>query len=468
MLTDHEGKFEFDQFTSSNTALLEVRKPGFYFGIDTNTSSTMLRADQLKSPVVVRLYPEALITGTLTSSDGTPLPQVFVSAMRRAYNDFGLQWFAVGHGMTNSHGEFRLAVPPGDYRIETNFSPRLRDSSSAVLPLIVPAPGSSGASGTIHMSSGTEQRFELHPVVSRTYAVGVRLDPLQERTFPILIARSSDGTVFPARVMRSGGPENPGEMRVALPSGTYTLIASVNRGDDVEYGEATVTVTDQDIDGIALHMAPVSPIPIQLVVDPDSASDKAPPTPQQLGLIMQNIQDSTFHIGNSTFMVMSQGGKDASLRPTPGVYRLTARSSGTWYVKSASYGTTDLLQQEMTVTAGGGSSPIVVTVSDQTGSLQGSVRQNDAPASAWVYAIPTSPSAMPVYTMHSGMDGSFTFSSLPPGTYQVVSFQSRYSADYRDPKAMAPFSSSMRSVTISSGNKATVDLNVVPDTEINP
>jgi hypothetical protein len=66
------------------------------------------------------------------------------------------------------------------------------------------------------------------------------------------------------------------------------------------------------------------------------------------------------------------------------------------------------------------------------------------------------------------MDGSFNFPFLPPGTYQAISFENRHSLDYRDPKALAPFSTYVRSVTITSGNKATLDLDAVPDAEMNP
>jgi len=462
MLTDHEGKFEFDQFGPATTAILEVRKPGFYLSTEMGASSLTLRSNQLAAPVVVRLYPEALITGTLTAPDGTPLSQVLVNARRSAYNDGGHQWFVTANSITNSRGEFRLAVPPGDYRIETNFSPRLRGSGNAILPLVVPAAGAS-----IHMSGGTEQHFDLRPVVSRTYTVALRIDPLPERGFPMILARSGDGSVFPANVIRSG-PDAGDDMRVALPSGTYTLIANVNMGENTQYGETMVTITDQNLSGVTLHMSPVAPIPVQVVVDPGATSDKTPPTPQQLGLMMQNAQETMSRMGSNVFMVASAGDRGAYLRPTPGIYRLSARGSGQWFIKSATYGTTDLLQQEMTVAAGAGSFPVVVTVSDQMGGLQGAVKLNGSPGSAWIYVIPTGTSAVPFYTNRSGMDGSFNVPNLPPGSYQVIAFENRHMVDYRDPKTLAPFTTYVRSVTVSQGNKATVDLDAVTDTELKP
>lgn len=463
MLTDHEGKFEFDQFVATNSAVLEVRKPGFYFSPEMGVTTKILRVGDLGAPIVTRLYPEALLTGTLTGSDGTPLPHVMVSVLRSNYSEAGRQWASIGQSMTNSRGEFRLTVPSGDYRIATNFSPQGGGSSSAVLPLVTPTPGSAGEDSSIHISSGTEERFDLHPVVSRTYMVGVRFETPEEHNFPMLLARSSDGTVFPVAMLR-GEPDD--ERRIALPSGTYTLIANLARDGSMEYGEASVTVAGHDISGVILRLASVAPIPIQVLVDPESTSDKTPPTAQQLGLQLQSVQGN--QIGSLTsFWVMGAGaGGGASLRPVPGTYRLSARNTGQWYVKSANYGSNDLLQQNMTVAAGAGSSPVVITVSNQMGGLQGTAKRNSVPASAWIYVVPNAPSAVPFYSVRSGMDGSFNFPSLPPGSYQVICFESRYMADFHDPKALAPFATYVHNITVTQGSKSTVDLDELPDTEM--
>jgi hypothetical protein len=145
-----------------------------------------------------------------------------------------------------------------------------------------------------------------------------------------------------------------------------------------------------------------------------------------------------------------------------------ARNSGQWFVKSASYGTADLLQQDLAIAPGSGSSPIVVTVSNQTGSLTGVATLNGNAASVWVYLIPTGPSATPVYTTRSGADGSINLSYLPPGTYQAIAFESRHSANYRDPKAFAAYSTYLHSVSVNPGEKTTLSVDAIPTTELVP
>jgi hypothetical protein len=469
VLTDHEGKFEFDEFVSSGSAMLQVTKPGFYSSPEAEANISIgLGRDQIAAPIVVRLYPEALLTGTLTAADGTPLPQIMVTAQRSVYNESGHQWMQVANNATNSRGEFRLAVPPGDYRIETQFSPRLSGTSRSVLPMIVPASNSSTESSSIHMISGSEERFDLHPVVGTAYPVAVHFDPPIERAFPAILARSSDGTVLPVGMARA--PD--GNMRVELPSGTFTLIANLNMGEVFEYGEATITVADHPVSGVVLRVVPVPTIPVELIQDSASTSDKAPappqPTVQQLGLMLESSQDVPLRRGSFSVGPASAGGGSSAFRLPPGTYHFVARNSGQWFVKSATYGTVDLLQQDLTITSSAGSTPVIVTVSNRTGSLGGVATLKGNPASVWVYLVPMGSSATPVYTMRSGTDGSINFPNLPPGNYQAIAFEGRHSANYRDPKVFADYATYVRSVNVNSGEKATLSLDAVPSMELVP
>jgi len=465
MLTDHEGKFEFDQFLATGGVTLQVTKPGFYSSADGDpNSNTALRSDQLTTPIIVRLYPEGLLTGTITAPDGTPLPQVMVTAQRSMYNDTGHQWMAIANNMTNSRGEFRLPVPAGDYRIETGFSPRMREANKIIIPLVVPAANSIGTSETIHLSSGAEEHFDLHPTVGTAYAVKVHLESWMERAVPNLIARSSDGTVLPVNT-RNG---QDGDLTVELPSGTYSLIASFINGETTEYGETTVTITDHPVSGVVLRMFNVPAIPVRLIVDSGSTSDKAPPTIQQLGLMIESMQDSPLRRGGFSTGPITSRDQESYFRAPPGTYRLMARNTGQWFVSSATYGSTDLLQQELTIAPGSGSSSIVVTVSNRTGNLQGTAMINGVAASTWIYLVLSGPSAAAVYTVRSGQDGSFTSPYLPAGTYQSIAFETRHAANYRDPKALAAYSTYMHSVTVNAGDKTTLEINAVPATELLP
>ena len=145
-----------------------------------------------------------------------------------------------------------------------------------------------------------------------------------------------------------------------------------------------------------------------------------------------------------------------------------AHGMGAWFIKSATYGTTDLLDKDLTVSAGASGDTIRLAVSSQTGSLKGTISLSGMPSSCWVYLTPTSPSAASFFSAHSGLDGSYNFPNLPPGSYRAVAFEQRYATNFRAPDTLEKFAGYIGTITVSSGNKASLDLNAVPTKELHP
>jgi hypothetical protein len=464
VLTDHEGKFEFDQFTGTGSSL-EATKPGFYLSSDPGEGSSLsLQPGQLAAPIQVRLYPEALLTGTVTAPDGEPLQHVPVMARRSVFDEMTRRWIPVAQSQTDSHGDFRLPVPPGNYRVETRYTTQVSEGSEVVLPVSVPAEAQSTLSNMIHIGSGEELHFDLHPAMSRAYTVTARLEAPSERGFPGMTARSTSGTTIPVSFQRTGGA-NEGKMQ--LPSGTYTLTASMVSPENSAQGETTVTVPNHDVSGVVLRLAPNPSIPVELVMDSSVTSDNStPPNIQQLGLMMQNTDIDSERGG--TVQIETGRNGTPSFNVAPGSYRLQARAHGAWYVKSASYGDSDLLDHEMVVGPGSGGAPIRVTVSNQSGSVQGTATLNGVPAVCWIYLIPSFPSASPFISLRSGSNGVYNVAYLPPGTYQAIAFEHRHSADYRDPESLAAYTTHVHSVTVNEGDKSSLDLDAVTAAEVVP
>jgi len=471
MLTDQEGRFSFRSIEAasngSNSSLnLRVTKPGYYGDSDGNAMlMTSVAPAQLTAPVTLKIYPEALITGTLTSTDGTPLPHVLVSAQRSIYSERGHQWIPIGQHMTDSRGMFRLTVPAGDYRVETGFMPRFEGSSQGIIPSIYPSITSSDTSEYFHVGAGTEERINLHPLVSPTYMVTMNFDRSSgQGGIPLLTARSTTGAMIPANYTRT--PTSGGGV-VHLPLGTYTLIASQNFGGATEYGETTVTVTGANTPPATLHLATLPAIPVEVVVDSAATSDKTPPSVQQLGLLLSSSQPSSLGRQTSFGIINSRDGA-FFLNATPGTYRLIGLAAGEWFVRAATYGGTDLLQHELIIAQGSGSAPIRLTVSDQTGSLAGTAKLNGVPAATWVYLIPSGPSANPVYTVRSSAAGAFNFAHLPPGAYRAIAFETRHQDDYRSPQRFSRYATWIRNATVMAGNRASLELEAIPDSEMQP
>jgi hypothetical protein len=218
---------------------------------------------------------------------------------------------------------------------------------------------------------------------------------------------------------------------------------------------------------VILRFTPVPSIPVELLIDGSSTTESTTPGLSQLGLVLNSeLADSDGgYVGvglssrtNQTFFFLAP----------PGNYRLVGRNSGTWYIKSASYGDSDLLTQDLDVAPGASGVPIRITVSSETGSLQGTVKLNGNPVAAWIYVIPNGPSAQANYSTRSSSTGSYNFAHLPPGSYQAIAFERQHTADYRAPGGLSPFDNRANSITISIGDKPTLNLEAVPAAEVIP
>ena len=393
VLTDHDGKFHFDQNTASSANIL-VTKPGYSASTEMQDGGNLfLQGAQLSEPLELRLYPEALMTGTVLAPDGSPLPRIPVSVARSIYDDNGHRWVTVGQEQTDSHGNFRVTEPAGEYRLETRYTPVDRTTGEAVLPVTVPSEGSSNTMQAIRIHAGEELHFDLRPAVSPTHTVTLSTPSSEGREFVRVSARSSNGSTLQVNPQMSG---DVGTTKIQLPQGTYTVTARRNNPESPEEAETTVTVPDHDISGVVLQFSPIPSIPVELNIDTSATSDNGqPPTLMQLGLMLQSDQADPER-GDSTLRPTTRRDQTFVFTAPPGSYRLQGRSTGEWYIKSASYGDTDLLQDALVVVPGSAGTPIRVTVSNVTGSLQGTVNLNGSPSACWVYLIPTSPNAQSV------------------------------------------------------------------------
>jgi hypothetical protein len=463
VLTDSEGRFRFEQNKESSANLL-VTKPGFYASAEYGDAGNLyLQSAQLAAPLELRIYPEALLSGVVLAPDGTPLPEISVTAMRRVYDEMGRRWVPADQRQTDVHGNFRIPVPAGEYRVQTGYLPRSTAISKAVLPVAVPSGSASNTSQLIRIYSGEEQTFELRPAVSAIHTVGIsQVRP--DRGFLRISARASNG----GSVQVSSMPSSGDETKIQLPQGTYALtVRTMGDTDAPEQAETTVTVPDHDISGVALRFSPVPSIPVELLIDEASSSDASTTVLAQLGLSLQSEQADSDG-GSASVRLSPRSNQTFFFSAAPGSYRLVGRNSGAWYIKSAGYGDSDLLEQELVVAPGASGTPIRIVVSNQTAALQGTVHLNGDPAASWVYLIPNRRSAQADYSTRSSSTGSYSFDHLPPGSYQAIAFERRHSADYRDSESLTPFGGHVQSVTVNVGDKPTLNLEAVPATEVIP
>jgi hypothetical protein len=466
MLTDSEGHFSFPRVDPVPTNA-SAMKPGYSFTqAPGDAQEISIPQESLADPLILRLYPEALLVGTVTDEDALPLKNVRVTALRGANEEDGHRWLAVGVAHTNARGQFRLGVPAGDYRVASEYlklSPQ-----KALLPAGLPA---STGEPPLHIRSREQASTDLHPVTAALVEVLARADGESVRDLSQMNAVSQSGRRFPVAF----SPTDSGEIQMSLPVGTYTLEVKHRSFGSEGSDLASINVTQPGTQPlpVTLHFAPVASVPIEIREDDASIAaananlgrGQTAPTASTLGLTLEPLDGTA---SDNEPLRPIQRYTEASFVAPAGTYRLRARTNSGWYITSATAGGNDLLSHELLVAAGAASLPIQIVVSNQTATLKGNVKAGDQPAQAWIYLVATYPSATPLLTLHSGKDGTFSTTLLPPGSYNAIAFSHRNLFDPYDPDALANYTTRLTNVTVQAGEKASLDLELTPDAESKP
>ncbi|WP_263384154.1 carboxypeptidase-like regulatory domain-containing protein [Granulicella arctica] len=433
-------------------------KPGYYPSPDLSESASItLHAPFPDTTIDLRIYPEAILTGELTAPSGEILAGLLVQAKRSSYDMLGHRWTQTAVTRTDDHGAFRLAVNPGEYVLRVLFSPATSLRAEVVLPLSFPEQSSSGFARTVLARGGETQHFELRAKLARTVTVTARLEPDPGRGNLRMTAYDADGDEFPLRATPTG---TPGSIRMDIPSGTYLVKARKEGADLGMEAETRITVGDREIGGLTLLFSFVSPVPIELRSDPAS-SNNTPPSVSDLDLSLESTQDDFGDNSYNSERPVLRGSQMPFFNPAAGTYRL--RSLGaTWFIQSATYGTSDLLRQDLVIVPGAGAVPIRIVASNKTASLTGTVRHDGRPVAAWIYLISSTPSATPIVMIHSSADGSYSRPNIAPGTYRVIAFEHKHDLNFEDQETLTAFGGELRSVTLNSTDQSTLNLELAP------
>jgi hypothetical protein len=465
VLTDSLGHFEFPQYTQSS-GNITLRKPGYVQQLDQADGLSAQQIADLTASLELKLYPDAIIAGSISGSDGQMLARVAVTLVRETVNDSRQRAQPAGFTQTDSHGAFRFETPPGRYRLHASMQGRAAEAGEVMVPVDYPEGGLAGVkNATFSLGSGEERRVDLQARVTASYPVTFRADSEAVRGGMQVLVTPSSGSSFsvfaqPART--------PGEFHIDLPSGAYQVRAILRDRENMQEGESKVTVAGAPVEGIAMHFAPAPRLPVELIVDASSVASgqsqgslaATPPTVNinQFNLSLQDLSSRGETAGGEV-MLNTRADQPSLFQASTGTYRLHGQNSGTWYVRSATYGTTDLLTDHLVVAPGSGGQAIRIIASNQSGKVSGAVLMNGAASSGFIYLIAHQPSLTPVRMVRAA-NGTYS-SNLPPGTYTLVAFDRSFPGDLTDPEVVSKLTGA-QIAQVTDGGAATADLTVQP------
>jgi hypothetical protein len=221
-----------------------------------------------------------------------------------------------------------------------------------------------------------------------------------------------------------------------------------------------------DITGLRLALAPAVTIPVivrsEMTHSPNPAPLNGDAQQQYEPASIRLISQSGLPANQPQFPGMVRDGppegRSFAIRNLePGTYRAQVTPNGPGYVTSAFCGGTNLLNEDLIVTAGGPTQPIEIVLRDDFASLGVSVSSDGHPSQGVVLLIPEQNQQRAV-TIGVDQTGRGQSSSVPPGEYRAVAVDRSVDLEYRNAEVMREYTARERLVRLLPGGHDSIDL----------
>jgi hypothetical protein len=491
-LTDHEGRFEFTGVTQSGIPPWAM-KPGYFqarswgpIGFNFNAAASSAGGSD-DEPIVVKLVPEVIVSGTVTGQEGEPLSGIPVHLKMLNISDGISRWTERERTTTNSLGQYRFYdLEAGKYAVATGFHTEGladADSSVAYVPARFPAKAETLDASAMALSAGDHREVNLSPAVEKLYPIAGVVSGYGESRIVVFRAETPDDEEITSSSRFSA---RTGGFHMMLPGCACVLTATAFQQPQVLQGKVSLTVPLGEQKLVAIALEPPATIPVEI-------EEQAVNQPAEVGTMQAS--GATVNLINADpngsfaplfaapirhgdgFEVPTGAGVRQIEGVAPGHYRLMYSAQAPWYVSSAMCGGVDLTHEELAVAGGAAGCSIRVVFRNDSGSLHVSVRASGpdgdvngpgnstlSPTSSvertFVYAVPVGDAVRHVVAVgRSGAD--FAVDGIAPGRYVVLALDHPQELAYRDAEALRRYESLGQDVAVSANGKADAEVSVV-------
>jgi len=482
-LSDGDGLFQFDGILADQLSVT-AQKPG-YFGeqeLSRGGGIPQVEVGPKAAPVVVKLTPEAVIRGKVTTTAGVPLEHVSMSLNYIDLREGRRRWQFYGSAITDEDGRFRFAnLRPGTYYIgAAPYTPLADTMLEANQPPTAGYPGTyySGvpdlaSASPVQLTAGqqAEANFSLNEVP--VYRIsGVISGYAPNQGVAVQMFDQSGVLVGPGFQFSS---EN-GRFDVhALAAGSYVLKVTSSMGPNQTVRAALRLGLTSNVYNLHLAIAPEPSIPVvvQMESQPQTGREQLrrayrPDSGPPVSVRLIGTGPGT----NEAYASYDGPENQRSLtlhNVEPGRYSAVIDARESWYVVSADCGQTNLLTDDLVVTPDASALPLHIVLRNDGAKLSGTVNVPDgmiAPVS--VVAIPEGLAKASPHTAYynpprdqSVGNSEFVLDSLAPGDYTVFAFDRVDGLEYSNPDVLQKYISQAAHVTLSPKQNAKVTLQMI-------
>jgi len=443
--------------------------------------------------VILKLTPQAIISGKVTDEEGEPVDKMSVVLMRWGYSQSKRVLVPTGGGFVNDLGEYRIAnISPGTYYIAarrhattTGFRVMLADAPLATGPetpdesyqtTYYPSSISPEGAATLQVAPGAEIRgVDIRLRKARVFRVRGRVE---DNATGQLVAEARVALVpeQPRSILSMsslGGRPIPGgefEISGVLP-GSYDLVAQVDRGGQTLSARQFVTVTDRNVAGIVVRI----PVPFDVhgrvrlyERDPQMAVPLVQQTFPLERLRLGLFPAERLGIGTPEARVQVDG--SFTLRGiVPDSFRFSLSGSPPgWYVKSILVGGRDCPDGVADLPGG----DVEVVLAMGAAELTGTVRNvDDKPAAGAVVALaPAEERRQGRWSLYratqADQNGQFELRDLVPGSYKVFAWEDLDLEVAHDLELRRHFESKAIAISLDENGRETAELKAIPTEEV--
>ena len=490
--TDSAAQFAFPRIPAA-TYLIEASSPPLLptkYGQkkpDRAGTPVAVTENESRPDLVVRMFRGAVIGGRISGDGGMPLVGFTVQAFRVRYGVDGRAMDLVGTAVSDDRGEYRIFnLAPGDYiaravppqpetTVDLNLDGIQPPRTVGYRRVFYPGTPEAGQAVVLGVQSGDERLGTDFMLARGSFAiVRGRLSadrPVTEGLFWI---------VDESGLLRSGDPlvsAVGSDGRFVLhnvPSGTFTVqvrsnIASSDPASGARpvgalWGTMRLSVDEKGLSGLAVLMRPGSTIAGRIKFEgkaaPISFGEQAAvvvalpagPTPLRRNEILSARVDPTGHFSISGL--------------PDGPYHIDFSTQSSWQVASIAANGRDVAGSSVQI-SGGDLNDVVITLTDQSTSLSGSVTapQGSSPADYTLVVFPADPGlravgAWTVVALSLSTSWQYSTPRILPGEYLVAITDDIEPGGWLDPRVQEALAVGAARIKVALGARAVLNLSI--------
>ena len=452
--TMSDGHFELRNVPSGRYRL-KVSRDGYVeqeFGQKKPTdpgAMFALRPGQKMSDLIFKLGRAGVIAGHVFNTDGEPMPNVMLNAIRQVYRDGKREFQSSAWDRSNDLGEYRIfGLAPGRYYVsaeeqtwnhvvgDREFNPIEKDTGEkAYAKIYFPTSLDLGKASTVTVKQGEEipaVDILMKEVVA--YRIRGKVTNLLSKTrgaqnVQIAVLRRDSSAEW-SEVGSTSVEKADGSFEIpAVAPGEYSLLAFSFDAGKAHSTQEDLTVGNADVEGLTVIIGPGVNIPGRVAWEGKPSLEKA-------GLTVGAAPPGPIFVWGGSAEVDTSNQFTLSDVPE-GELRLTVTGmSKDCYVKEARFG--DALLPDMSFRVMKGSAgPLEITVSSLGARVEGTVTNEESlpVAGVWVVAVPEEAKRKQHYLFKSittDQYGHFDLRGLAPGKYNLFSWDGVEQGEWED------------------------------------